>query len=74
MCTQPSPSIVGFRYDVMTKRLDVSFADGSLRQYRRIPRSVYAAMRMASNSSEFFRQNVLGRFAYTVPTLLNVAA
>ncbi len=74
MCIQPPPSVLDFEYDVMAKRLDLRFADGSRRSFQRVPRSVYAAMRRAGSATEFYRSNVLGTFAYTVPMAARRAA
>ena len=74
MSTQPTPSVVDFEYDVMTKRLDVWLADGTLRRYQRVSRSVHAAMEQAADATEFYRSNILSAFAYTIPAAGRLAA
>ena len=70
----PSLLVVEIEYVVSTQSLDVSFADGNMLRYHRVPRSVYEEIRSAGSLTQQYLVRIKCRYAYSHVEAYRMAA
>ena len=59
-----STAISDMNYDETWETLTVTFTDGSVYTYSRVPQEVYAALMYASSTGGYFNANIRGKYDF----------
>jgi hypothetical protein len=52
-------------YNTETEKLDVTFNNGSIYEYNKVPWNVFTKFRLAESQGKFFNENIGKKYTYT---------
>jgi len=59
-----SSVVVAIRYDPSSSTLRVTYVSGLVYDYRNVPETVYAEMKLATSKGAFFDDNIKGKYEF----------
>lgn len=63
--TVQSSNLKVLSYNTETEKLDVTFNNGSIYEYNKVPWSVFTKFRLAESQGKFFNENIGKKYTYT---------
>lgn len=64
ICEYDSANLKLANYDISTKKLIVTFGNGSLYEYDEVPHETFAELNLSESQGKFFNKNIAKIFTY----------
>lgn len=59
-----SSNIKGGKYNITTKKLEVTFNNGTVYEYEDVPHEVFAELNLAESQGKYFNTNIAKKYVY----------
>lgn len=59
-----SSNIKGGKYNITTKKLEVTFNNGMIYEYEDVPHEVFAELNLAESQGKYFNANIAKKYVY----------